>query len=88
MTSRSLGLFALAVVFAAVGGAHAMTLSTGDANIVELLEQSSDIVVGHVASVTDGIDERGIPYTEVTLKVRSRSAATCPGSTSSGSSAC
>lgn len=58
----------LAALAAAVGSAHAMTLS-GDANIVELLQQSSDIVVGRVANVTDGIDERGVPYTEVTLQV-------------------
>jgi hypothetical protein len=45
-----------------------MTL-TGDANIVDLLQQSNDIVVGKVANVTDGIDQRGLPYTEVTLQV-------------------
>jgi hypothetical protein len=45
-----------------------MTLS-GDANIVELLQQSNDIVVGKVTNVTDGIDPQGVPYTEVTLQV-------------------
>ena len=33
-----------------------MTVSSGDSNIVELLSQSSDIVVGRVEAVTDGID--------------------------------
>jgi len=69
MMRRPVGLIVLAVMFAAIGGVHAMSLSADDANIVELLQQSSDIVVGHVASVTDGIDERGIPYTEVTLRI-------------------
>ena len=69
MVRKSVGLVVLAVMFAAIGGTHAMTLSADDTNIVELLSQSSDIVVGHVASVTDGIDERGIPYTEVTLRI-------------------
>jgi hypothetical protein len=59
----------MAVMFGAVGGAHAMTLSAGDSNIIELLTQSNDIVVGRVDTVTDGIDDRGIPYTEVTLNI-------------------
>ena len=58
----------LAALVAAIGNAHAMTL-TGEANIVELLQQSNDIVVGKVENVTDGIDQRGFPYTEVTLRV-------------------
>jgi len=65
---RKWGFVVLAALVAAVGSAHAMTL-TGDANIVELLQQSSDIVVGKVSNVTDGIDSRGVPYTEVTLQV-------------------
>ena len=69
ITRRSIGLAALAVLMASVGSTNAMTLSSGDANIVELLAQSNDIVVGRVTSVTDGIDDRGIPYTEVTLEV-------------------
>jgi hypothetical protein len=68
--SRGLaGFIALAVFAAAIGGARAMTLASGDGNIVELLAQSNDIVVGQVETVTDGIDERGIPYTEVSLKI-------------------
>ena len=69
MGRGSIGFTVLAVLGAAIGGANAMTLSSGDANIVELLAQSNDIVVGRVDSVTDGIDDRGLPYTEVTLKV-------------------
>jgi hypothetical protein len=46
-----------------------MTLSSGDSNIVDLLQESNDIVVGRVALVTDGIDDHGVPYTEVTLEI-------------------
>jgi hypothetical protein len=38
-------------------------------SIVDLLQQSEVIVRGRVKSVTDGVDARGIPYTEVTLVV-------------------
>jgi len=38
-------------------------------DLVDLLQQSELIVHGRVKSVTDGIDARGIPYTEVTLQV-------------------
>jgi hypothetical protein len=69
MARRSVGFVVLAVLAAAVGVSEAMTLSVSEANIVELLQQSNDIVVGHVNAVTDGIDEHGIPYTEVTLNV-------------------
>ena len=67
MTRRLVGL--AAVLVAAIGGARAMTLSGSGTNIVELLQQSQDVVVGKVAKVTDGLNERGIPYTEITLQV-------------------
>jgi len=38
-------------------------------SIVELLEESELIVHGRVKAVSDGIDPRGIPYTEVTLQI-------------------
>ena len=67
--ARTFASFAiLGAALLAGSAAHAMTLS-GDPNIVDLLQQSNDIVVGHVASVTDGIDDHGVPYTEVTLNV-------------------
>jgi hypothetical protein len=37
--------------------------------IVDLLGHSDAIVAGQVQSVTDGFDARGLPYTEVTIKV-------------------
>jgi hypothetical protein len=69
MSRGSAGLIVLAVLGLAIGSASAMTMSSGDTNIVELLTQSNDIVVGRVESVTDGLDERGVPYTEVTLAI-------------------
>jgi hypothetical protein len=38
-------------------------------NIVHLIEHAQDIVVGTVMTVDDGIDPRGVPYTEVLLEV-------------------
>ncbi len=38
-------------------------------NLVDLLQYSELIVRGRVTAVSDGIDARGIPYTEVTLRV-------------------
>lgn len=37
--------------------------------VVDLLGHSNAIVVGRVQTVTDGFDARGLPYTEVTIKV-------------------
>ncbi|MFO1394958.1 MAG: hypothetical protein U1F09_14460 [Steroidobacteraceae bacterium] len=37
--------------------------------IVDMLGHSDAIVVGQVQTVVDGFDSRGLPYTEVTLKV-------------------
>jgi hypothetical protein len=68
MVRKSAAIAALGFALLADSAARAMTLS-GNANIVELLEQSQDIVVGRVASVVDGLDERGVPYTEVKIEV-------------------
>lgn len=38
-------------------------------SIVDLLNHSQDIVAGRVDKVTDGFDAKGVPYTEVTIKV-------------------
>jgi hypothetical protein len=52
-----------------VGTLASATSFQKEANIVELLQQSELILHGTVTSVTDGIDERGLPYTEVKLHV-------------------
>jgi hypothetical protein len=38
-------------------------------SVVDLLDHSQDIVAGRVEKVSDGFDAKGVPYTEVTLKV-------------------
>jgi len=45
------------------------TTSRHEVNVVDLVANSELILRGTVTSVTDGIDSRGIPYTEVTLRV-------------------
>jgi hypothetical protein len=38
-------------------------------NLTQLIAESDSIIAGVVRSVTDGIDEKGVPYTEVTILV-------------------
>jgi len=45
------------------------TTSRREVNVVDLVANSELILRGTVANLTDGIDDRGIPYTEVTLHV-------------------
>jgi hypothetical protein len=47
----------------------AMAVQLAPANLTRLLSQSDVVVSGKVKSVTDGIDAKGVPYTEVTLLV-------------------
>lgn len=60
---------ALALGCAALAGTHAKAMSLVPTNVVGLLSEADAIVVGSVEGLTDGIDERGIPYTEVTLGI-------------------
>jgi hypothetical protein len=72
MRKRILSLRARAAIAAAIllapSGARATTISK-EASLVELVGQSELILRGRVADLTDGFDERGIPYTEVTIQV-------------------
>ena len=45
------------------------TTSLREVNLVDLVANSELILRGTVTNLTDGIDSRGIPYTEVTLHV-------------------
>ena len=62
LAGSALGLLALAAP-----GAHASQLVPQ--NLTQMIRQSDLIVMGEVARVSDGV-ERGVPYTEVTLKVK------------------
>jgi hypothetical protein len=73
MTGGRASVRALPVLFmlawAALGGTNALAMSLTTANVVDLLGEANAIVVGRVEVVTDGLDERGIPYTEITLNI-------------------
>ena len=62
-----IGTLAFLLLFACTG-THA-TVHQRESNIVELLGQSELILRGTIADVTDGIDDHGLPYTEVTMHV-------------------
>jgi hypothetical protein len=49
----------------------AAALQLAPANLTRLIGESDVVVSGKVKSVTDGIDAKGLPYTEVTLLVGS-----------------
>ena len=51
-----------------LGNAQATSLST-DINMVNLVREAEAIVIASVEDVTDGFDENGMPYTEVTLEI-------------------
>src|SRR5947209_20090853 len=59
-------LAALATLAVSVPG-HATSAQA--MSIVDLLNHSQSIVAGRVEKVTDGFDAKGVPYTEITLKV-------------------
>lgn len=65
---RRLGSWTLLAMLFATTIANATT-SRQEVNIVELVAKSELILRGTVAKVTDGIDERGIPFTEITLHI-------------------
>ncbi|HEY1334979.1 MAG TPA: hypothetical protein VGF31_12035 [Myxococcaceae bacterium] len=58
----------LCVLLLAPAAAHATTVRR-HLTIIELLEQSELIVRGRVTKLSDGVDGRGVPYTEVTLQI-------------------
>jgi len=60
-------LLALAMVLLAIPMAQATKLKKQ--NLVELISQSDSIIAGTVKKVSDGIDAKGVPYTEVTIGV-------------------
>lgn len=60
-------MLALAMLVLAVPLAQATKLKKQ--NLVELISQSDSIIAGTVRKVSDGIDDKGVPYTEVTIGV-------------------
>jgi len=66
-SARATAALACALVLAPAA-ARATTVRR-EPTLVELLQDSELVVRGRVKSVADGIDARGVPYTEVTLTV-------------------
>ena len=65
-TSRG-ALLALAISLIAVPVAHATKLQKQ--NLTQLIADSDSIIGGVVKDVRDGIDDKGVPYTQVTISV-------------------
>lgn len=68
-STRRLGIFLLSLAVLATPVAQATNLKKQ--NLTQLISQSQAILAGGVTKVTDGFDENGIPYTEVTITVSS-----------------
>jgi hypothetical protein len=59
----------LAVVVLALVGGDARALTLRSTNLVDLIRQSNSILKGYVTTVTDGVNEVGFPYTEITVQI-------------------
>ena len=62
---------AAALLAGAVLSLPVAALQLAPANLTRLIDQSELVVSGKVQSVTDGIDAKGVPFTEVTILVGS-----------------
>ncbi len=67
--SRRIARSLLATLALLVASAPGHATSVIPLTVVDLLAHSGTIVAGQVQSVTDGFDTRGLPFTEVTIKV-------------------
>ena len=68
-TGRAMSTALAVAALALIGGsAHATMVSR--INLVSLLREADTIAVGDVENVTDGFNEMGLPYTEVTVAVK------------------
>jgi len=56
-------------VFAALAGATADATTQRKQNLTQMIAESQSILAGRIERVTDGIDERGLPYTAITIAV-------------------
>ncbi|HXI03924.1 MAG TPA: hypothetical protein VNI57_12185 [Candidatus Saccharimonadales bacterium] len=63
-------LAAAAALVALLAAPAAQAATPRPQNLTRLISDSQAIVQGVVRSVTDGIDQNGLPYTEVTIHVR------------------
>lgn len=61
------GLLSLAL---AIASQAVFAVSVKQQNLIDLIGQSDQIIVGTIKSVTDGFSSDGVPYTEITMTVR------------------
>jgi hypothetical protein len=66
---RGVAVAILAALGLAALSAPSHATSVKQMSVVDLIDHSQDIVAGRVDKVSDGFDAKGVPYTEVTLKV-------------------
>lgn len=69
ISPRKMVLLAAAALVFVTPFAHAMKIK--QQNLTQLISASESIIHGTVKSVTDGIDDKGVPFTEVTIAVGS-----------------
>lgn len=70
---------AAALVFVAFAGTSADVTTLRKQNLTQLIAESQTIISGRVERVTDGIDEHGMPYTEITIAVSNVAKGAVPG---------
>ena len=71
MLKDRLGAALLALGLLGLAGGEARAVTADNPNLVNLLRNSTSILRGTVTGVTDGLDEMGLPYTEITLEISS-----------------
>lgn len=69
-TSRPVRFSLLIFVVTAVLAAPSFAATVLHRNVVDMIELSELIIVGTVSEVTDGFDQNGVPYTEITLQLK------------------
>lgn len=70
MANVRLGAILMTLCLLGLAGGEARALTSANSNLVDLLRNSSSILAGTVTGVMDGIDAKGLPYTQVTLEIR------------------
>lgn len=69
-TNRPIRLTLLTLMLTAVLAAPSFGATVLHRNVVDMIELSELIIVGTVSEVTDGFDQNGVPYTEITVNVK------------------
>lgn len=70
MLKNRLGAALMTLGLLGLAGDEARALTAANPNLVDLLRNSTSILIGTVTGVSDGVDAAGLPYTQVTLEIR------------------